>query len=283
MATMTTPTLTAPDPMLASAMTTPVTGAAFDATYGTGEWTMDEKLDGHRVVVVKRGPDVLGWSRLGKAKNLPAHIVTALRALPDGIYDGELVAPGGNSWNVTETTKRTKLAFVVFDALELMGESLLAVRHSERRALLTLALAHAPGTAVTLVPEYAPTWAAVEAIWARGGEGAILKTKSGLYRPGYRSDGWLKVKQLHAMVGTITGFEAGSFGPHAVTLLRLTNGTDARVKTKDTKTLTAIAKNPAAWIGKRLTIQYQQLTPSGSPRHPMWSSVEWDHESGDAE
>jgi ATP-dependent DNA ligase len=286
MTTATATTLIAPAAMLASAMTTPVTGAAFDARYGGGDWRMDLKLDGHRCVVVKRGTDVVGWSRGGahaNAKNLPAHIINALRAMPDGIYDGELVTPGGHSWDVTATAKRGKLTLVLFDALEILGESLMNVAQSERRKLLALAVGHASGSAVVLVPEYAPSWATVEGLWKGGAEGVILKRSAGLYRPGYRSADWVKVKQLRSMVGTITGFEAGSFGPHAVTLLRLTNGTDTRVKTKDAATLRAIAKNPEGWIGKRLTIQFQQLTPSGSPRHGMWHEVEWDHVAGDAE
>lgn len=278
MATATTNSMTAPAAMLASAMTAPSVGEAFNAAYGDGTWTMEEKLDGHRVAVVKRGTTVAAWSRLGKGKTLPAHILAAVGQMPDGIYDGELVVPGGQSWNVTETTQQKKLALVLFDVLEVLGESLLTVPQAQRRGLLALATAHATGAAVALAPEYAPDWATIEQIWARGGEGVILKRKTALYRPGYRSPDWQKVKKLIHLVGTVTGFEAGSFGPYAVTRIRLQNGSDCKVKTKNAATIREIAANPESFIGRRLVIEAQQLTPSGSPRHPMF-----DHWAGEAE
>jgi ATP-dependent DNA ligase len=271
---------TAPAAQLASGMTKPLIGEAFDKFYGDGNWMMDEKLDGHRCLVVKRGDKVGAFNRgaSAKATALPQHLVDALLRMPDGIYDGELVAPGGNSWNVTELTKQDSLALVLFDILEVLGENVMGQPHTMRRQLLATAIGPAAGTAVMLVAEFKPEWAIVEKIWAGGGEGVILKKINSTYRPGARTDAWVKVKQLHSMVGVITGFEAGSFGPHSVTLLKLSNGVDGRVKTLNHETLAEIAKNPASWIGRRLVIQYQQLTPSGSPRHAMW-----DHLAGDAE
>jgi len=241
---------------------------------------MDEKLDGHRCIVVKRGSSVGAFNRGAgaKATALPKQIVDALLLMPDGIYDGELMAPGGNSWNVTEIHRQDSLALILFDILEVLGENVMGQPQTMRRQLLTAAIGPAQGTAVMLVAEFKPEWAVIEKIWAGGGEGVILKKTNSTYRPGARTDAWVKVKTLHSMVGVITGFDKGEFGPHSVTKLKLANGVDGRVKTLNNETLAAIAIDPAAWIGRRLVIQYQQLTPSGSPRHPMW-----DHLAGDAE
>lgn len=271
--------LTAPESQLASAMTTSVTGAAFDAKYGDGAWMMEEKLDGHRCAVVKVGAVVKAWSRLGNEKTLPASIVEDLTQMPDGIYDGELVVPGGQSWNVTELDKQDDLILVLFDVLEVLGHSVTHEPQSMRRQLLIHAQAHVKDSdVVTLAAEFPPSWATVEKLWKHGSEGVIVKRQSATYRPGYRTDAWLKVKKLQSMVGVVTGFEQGSFGPHAVTLLKLDNGKDARVKTKDNYWLNEIAKAPESFIGRRLVIQFQTLTPSGSPRHPMW-----DHFAGEFE
>lgn len=285
MATMATTTvtegMTAPAAQLASGMTQPVTGDAFNAKYSDG-WMMDEKLDGHRCVVVKRGDRVVGWSRGGdkaNAKSLPQQIVDGLLQMPDGIYDGELVVPGGNSWNVTELTQQGQLVLILFDILEVLGENVTTQPQSMRRQLLTAAIGPVTNSSVMLVAEFKPDWAVIEKlIWKRGGEGVILKKQSATYRPGYRSDAWIKVKQLHSLVGVVTGFDAGSFGPHAVTCLTLDSGVQARVKTKDNYWLAEIAKDPQSFIGRRLVISCQQLTPNGSPRHPMF-----DHWAGDAE
>jgi len=126
---------TAIKPMLASAMRR---GTLSD--YGTDEWVLEEKYDGHRVLVHKAGDTATAWNRPRAGKDalprqLAAPIVAALRHLPDGLYDGELVAPGGRSWDVARLD--TDKALVLFDVLEVLGEPVtskpLAQRSSRAR------------------------------------------------------------------------------------------------------------------------------------------------------
>lgn len=282
--TMTTPTQTAPDAQLAVGMTTPVSGAAFNEKYGDGTWSMDEKLDGHRCLVVKRGEDIKCWSRGGAGrasleKKVTPAILSAIAQMPDGIYDGELMIPGGNSWNVVDLARQHELVVILFDVQEILGQNVCKEPQSMRRDLLAQAVAHVKTDAVRLVASFTPEWAVIEKIWAEGGEGVIVKKNSAPYRPGYRSDAWVKVKQLMSVVGVITGFKAGSFGPHSVTCVTLDSGVKTQVKTLDTVTLAAIEKNPESFLGHRLVIQCQQVVASsGCPRHPMW-----DHMAGDTE
>jgi ATP-dependent DNA ligase len=261
-------------PMLASPMVPAVTGAAFNKRFATG-WIMEEKLDGHRVVAVVGGGQVKAHSRpradgKARARELPDHIVEQLLAMPDGTYDGELMAPSGKSWEVVRLG--TKLVFVIFDVLQCKGVDLTGDNYEIRRSALLKCLGFLPAgqQAISSVHSVKPTWAAVEAIWKRGGEGVILKKRESLYRPGHRSDDWIKVKKVQSAVLTITGYEAGKAGPYSVVALLDKQGKRATVKTLDNATLRAIAKNPDSFIGRKLVISYQEQTASGSFRHAMW-------------
>jgi hypothetical protein len=246
----------------------------FDAAFATGEWVMDEKLDGHRCLTRKADSTITTPLR---SVQLPAHIVAVLKQLPDGVYDGELLVPGGVSTDVPSLASRSQLIYALFDVLECQGQSTLAMTQAQRREVLEMCLQFAPGQdAVVMVAQSVPSWQTVKAIWAKGGEGVIIKRLSGTYRCGYRSQDWLKIKKLQHATVTVTGFETGSFGPTAVVLFKQNNGVEGRCKNQD---VAATAANPAAYIGRKLVVQYQQqMRGSKSLRHPMF-----DHWAGDAE
>jgi len=271
------PVVQPPAPMLASAMTDPVTGADFDRRYFGSAWTMEEKIDGHRCTVVVAGGQVRAFSRpragskTANVRDLPPHIVDQMRRFPDGIYDGELVAPSGKAWDVV--VLGTRLVFVVFDVLEADGLDLTgsAYRNRRRQLLDILRASLTPKqTAITTVESVPASWAGVEAIWQRGGEGVILKRTASHYRPGHRSPDWVKVKQLHAATLTITGFEAGKCGAFSKLCLRDADGTETTVKTLGNALLRAITKAPDSYIGRRVVISYQEKTPGGTYRHGIF-------------
>jgi bifunctional non-homologous end joining protein LigD len=272
-----------PKPMLASAMVTPLTGAAFDKAYGSG-WVLEEKLDGHRcTAVVTAEGAVMAFSRprageAAKPRALTPAIVAALSHLGEGVYDGELIVPGGKGWDVTRIGANQML--VVFDVLRLGDANVMTRPYAERRLLLLHELVKLPEgqTAVTTVMSEPVSWAAVQAIWARGGEGAILKKVTSTYRPGARSPEWIKVKQVNTAVLPIIGFEAGKMGPYSKVLLRLPNGLETSAKSLDNATRADMAKNPSKYLGARLVVTYQMVTPDGKLRHVMW-----DHLSGEGE
>ena len=89
---------------------------------------------------------------------------------------------------------------------------------------------------------------------------------------GMRSQDWIKVKKLEHHTVTITGFDAGSFGPQAVTLFRTKDGTEGRCKTLDADILGTTV--PASYIGRRLVVQCQQrMRGSKSLRHPIFDHL----------
>jgi hypothetical protein len=147
----------------------------FDAVFGAGGWVMDEKLDGHRCLITKDGDSVS--TTLRSIPSLPEQIVNALRVMPDGVYDGELLVPGGVSTDVPNVSLRGELIFAMFDAVELAGQSIMHLPLTERRELLLVAASFAPGSAVVVCAQSTPTWDEVKRIWANSGEGVILKKR----------------------------------------------------------------------------------------------------------
>ena len=256
--------------------------AKFDAVFGNGDWVMDEKLDGHRCLVRVANGNV---TTPLKSVALPPHIVAPLSKMPDGVYDGELLVPGGVSTDVPSAACWHELIFAVFDLLECNGAVTMAMPQAERRMVLDMALQFAPDQdAVVLVAQFEPTWDNVKALWSNGSEGVILKRKTSVYRPGHRSPDWIKVKKLEHHTVTVTGFEAGSLGPTAVVLFKFDDGTEGRCKNQNNDELAASSANPSAYIGRRLVVQCQQrMRGSKSPRHPMMKGYEFDHLAGEAE
>lgn len=275
-----------PKPMLASAMPDSCKAAdggphwpAILKLYANANYAMTEKFDGHRLTV-ETGPTVVGWSRPGAGKvalrrTLPPHLMTDLATLPPVLLDGELIVPGGRAPDVVNTLNANKLVYVVFDILRVGTHSTTALPASERRALLTeLFSRHLTSDAVRLAPSMPVTRTAIEAIWARDGEGAIIARLNAPYACGTRSDAWVKVKACRTTVLTITGYEAGKCGPHSKVILTDAAGRLTTVKTLNNLWLTRFAANPTTYLGAKLRIEYHELTATGAIRHGRWDRLE---------
>lgn len=265
-------------PMLAKAMPEHATVA----DYVRPNWVLEEKYDGHRIMIRVTDDALDVWSRprantAPLTRTLPAPLRDALRTLPVGVYDGELVVPGGTSSHVVRKDLVNDLRVVLFDVVELLDENVAIFNARRRRAMLELAVEHytrASSAGLVRLSTVQPvSLDAVKAIWAAGGEGAILKNLDATYRCAARSSDWVKVKRQAAAELTITGFEAGRMGAHSVALLVDDDGKATSVKTKDNATRLAIARDPQAFIGKRLVIFYTERTVHDSYKHGGWDHL----------
>ncbi|HET6495943.1 MAG TPA: hypothetical protein VFH61_11335, partial [Thermoleophilia bacterium] len=263
-------------PMLASAM--PEEQTIED--YANPEWVLEEKFDGHRLMlVVETNAKVAGWSRPGQdrpaaLRPLPAKLESDAAHLPVGIYDGELYVPGGTSSDVVRLDRADELRLVLFDAIEVLGVKATDKAFRERRALLELCVKHCPTPGrVHVAEQRSVTLAAVKAIWAAKGEGAIVKKLDGTYRSGYRTPAWVKVKKVSAAELTITGFGEGKNGPCSVFMLRHDDGRETTVKVLTQAMLRDAEKDPDRYIGKRLVISHMGLTKSGKWRHAVLDHI----------
>lgn len=255
--------------------------------YSAAEWVIEEKYDGHRVVVAVQDGVVRAWSRpkAGEpalVRTLPQHVADEFKTFPWCTIDGELFVPGGVSTDVTKGNLESKLKFAVFDVLRLMGQDTTNETLDNRRAYLNEIFNTVGDGVVFLSPQSAPSAAFVQAIFDRKGEGAILKRRAARYQPGARSTDWIKVKGLESELMTVVGFKKGEEGPYAtVLLMNPKDRSTTKVKKKNNAELAkfeAAAKNGTidSFIGRKLYIEYQFRTRDGGYRHPRWDR--WENE-----
>lgn len=292
------------------------------------DWAIEEKFDGHRLVVEvahpeDRAPQVRAWTRPRKhagaegktmaPRALPRHLEDDLLTLPVGVYDGELLG-GETSTDVTRTDLQHALRFVVFDVMRLRDVDVMSRPYAERRGHLEMVFRNVRGWRTKPLPHVFlaescrlqssdDVVAFAQEVWARGGEGAMLKRLDAPYQPGKRSRDLIKVKKLQTRVCTVVAFEAtrgkvlthrGLFGSVVV---RDSDGNETSVKVKNDDEIAALqrawerlighvgnaltqreqltlanAQHPA--LGRKLRIEYQDWTPRGGYRHPRWDRWE---------
>jgi DNA ligase D-like protein (predicted ligase) len=165
------------------------------------EWTYEVKWDGYRTLAIKTGPNVQLLSR--NHKDLTRAYPDVVAALVDlstesAILDGEIVAldaSGRPSFRALQhrRTKSAAIAYCAFDMLQVGSESLLEQSLDERRRRLKSVVAK--GTRVFLSEPLPGSPAHIEQeIRKLGLEGVVAKRRDSRYRPGERTDSWLKVK-----------------------------------------------------------------------------------------
>src|SRR5206468_2570679 len=180
-----------PRPMLAT--------AAADLPAGQA-WSYEVKWDGYRALAVKDGVRVQLLSRNQKnlGRDFPA-VVAAVTALKPArlVLDGEIVAidkDGRPSFQALQHRRTEGLALVyyAFDLLEVGEHSLLREPLEERRRQLRAVV---EGSGVLLSEPLPGKPPEIEREIRRLGlEGVVAKRRDSLYRPGERSDAWVKVK-----------------------------------------------------------------------------------------
>jgi len=264
-----------------------------------GEFCAEEKYDGHRLEVeisdgqqptlfVQKG--VMAWSRYGIERKLPTHLLEAFAELPNSLLDGELVVPGKRSYGVTELGNGPDLQYVIFDAIRIEEDDYTVLEYDTRRHCLECYFGHLKGP-ITLAPSW-PVDSMIDVcrvrdeVWARDGEGLILKRRTGLYQIGKRSKDLIKIKKKQPALMTVVGWieskgEKNYRGKYATVLLRGDDGVHTTVKTRNDA---EIAKAEAEaqrtgqppFIGRKLWIEYNERTPDHSYREPRWDR--WDSE-----
>jgi DNA ligase 1 len=223
---------------------------------------MSDKLDGVRAWW--DGSSAL-WSRLGKqfVKAPPALI----SRLPQGVeLDGELYLGPGRFNDTIRAIKGSagwgQIRYVVFDA-----------PHDQDSFERRQAVAQRFWTDVApqvACESTAHLLARLDAVQSVGGEGVMLRQPGSLYE-GKRSRTLLKVKTFFDVEGTVVGHIAGK-GKHQGRLGALACRLDSGVAVDVGTGLTDAERESPPTIGARVTIKYQELTPAGVPRFPVYVS-----------
>lgn len=293
-------------PMLAS------TGTMTDGD----DWAYEMKWDGYRALAALDGTDVRLLSRSGQdmTQTYP-RVVDALAALDlsDTVLDGELVAFGRNgipSFHALQTGS-APVSYLAFDLLRLDGTDVTGAPYDARREALEK-LGLDDGTTVRLPPAYEGTLTdAVAASRELGLEGIVAKRRDSIYRPGRRSQSWVKLKHLLATEAVIVGWRPGE-GARSSTIGSLllaapqgdrltyvgrvgTGFSDKALAELSRKlqhrerTTPAVDDVPADvarrahWVRPELVgeVTYAEITPDGRLRHPVWKGLRPDKSPAD--
>lgn len=252
------------EPMLASAPE-----LVFE-DHNPADWIMEEKWDGHRMSFQVLGRHVVTWSRAGNTRVLPDHLLTGLRDLAPGTYDGELYIPGGTSTDVTALDKAHLLRVRLFDML-MVGDkmSLMDKTYLTRREFLSVATENRLSEDHVLLSSIQNvSRPALQRIWDAGGEGVVVKRKTSLYLPGKRTTEWVKFKRFENLRAVLVGFQAGLLGPHSKMVLRSEDGIELSVKTRNDAWRAAFAENCERFYGCLVNVEHQGRTKNKF-RSPM--------------
>lgn len=139
-----------------------------ESLFRSDEWVAEEKLDGDRLIVSKRGNSVECWTREGNLRDCPQVVAVALTSEYDFTLDGELM-PGGEFVVFGEPSGAPNC--IQYTMGLLFGFRLVRRADGEenKRAL----------------------WALIE---DEGGEGIVFKRWNAPYREGQRTDEWQRLK-----------------------------------------------------------------------------------------
>jgi len=253
-------------PMLASGMKDDEELSDFDPDKYVGEI----KYDGQRMII-QRDDEITAWSRAGNIRRLSSKIIKAIEEMPYGIYDSELMIPGGVSTDVVRLDLLEKSELVLFDIMRVAGHSCTSEPLRERRKLLEAAVVNIPKKSpVTISEQFRPSEQELKKIWDAGGEGAVLKKWMSQYQDGYRSKDWVKVVQEFAGEAVITEFKEGRLGPHSIIVAVDKDGVQVRMKTLNDAWRVDFALNAAKYIGRTIRFKYREKTRDKKKyRHPM--------------
>ncbi|WP_344295292.1 ATP-dependent DNA ligase [Agromyces neolithicus] len=294
-----------------------------------GDWALEWKWDGIRVLARVEGGGVRLMSRNGiditerypELARLPEVIAG------DALVDGEIVALDadgrpdfGRLQERMGLTKPREIAAVatsvpvrllLFDVLEIDGASVMAEPYRARRARLTDLVSRVPGVPVEVPPAAEGTPAeAYDESRLLGLEGIVAKRPGSAYRPGARSDEWVKLKLTRTQEVVIGGYRRG-VGTREGRIRSLLVGIPAeggpehgldyvgrvgsglreqdldRLLARFTETIRADAPFrdvPAAdaadavWVRPELVgeIEFSGWTATGVARHPRWRGMRSD-------
>ncbi len=285
------------------------------------QWLYELKWDGYRIVATIDNGAVHLYSRNGRNynNNYPA-IATALEAIPhDVILDGEVVMideTGRNNFaGLQNYSLKTpgELRYYIFDMLSLNGHSTLELSLVERKSLLLQLLTdlrEIPGPIHYCEHVVGQGKKLYAQAMADKMEGVIAKKADSLYRPGMRSEQWLKIKAIATEEGIICGYTDSTTGGTPFGSLILGIYQDGRLRyigncgsgfsgreqhsllQKFAQLVDTISPfdepinlrgRTAHWVRPRLVceVQFSEWTSNGRMRHPVYKGLRPDKNPGE--
>jgi ATP-dependent DNA ligase len=238
-----------------------------------------KKLDGVRCVAM---PNAL-FSRNGKKFPHLEHIRDEIAALNGSlVLDGELYSDELTFQEIVGLVKKEtlrgadaeKMAKIHLCVYDMIVEG---VANKDRNARLTALFAANSSKALRMLPtEICEKREDIKALHAKyvaeGYEGLMLRNMAANYRVGVRSTDLQKYKEFEDSEYTVTGFKEGDGAEKGcvIWICKTDKNQEFAVRPRGTHEERAeIMKNAQSYVGKKLTVRYQELTTDGIPRFPV--------------
>lgn len=235
------------------------------------------KFDGVRCVAIQgRGL----FSRNGKAFPHLEHVVAEVNALPAGtILDGELYSDALTFQEIVGLVKKQKLTAadmakmpkIHLAVYDMIAEGTNAERHAALGRLIAKSTHLRP-----VITEECKAREDLGAFHTRyvgeGYEGVMLRNKAGTYRVGVRSTDLQKYKEFEDAEYKVVGFKEGDGVEKGcvIWICQTSKGQQFAVRPRGThEERAALFLDGANYVGKGLTVRFQELTTDGIPRFPV--------------
>jgi DNA ligase-1 len=249
------------------------------------------KLDGVRMLARKENGVVTMWSRKGKIIDIPDVINAQLcLMLDDGqCTDGELYVHGWTFQRIISAVKKMR------DDTDLLEYHIYDSPHPTLPFEMRLPQ---KGVGAVMFPHYCQNWTIIgknikfiatydienqaefdvyEGMFVQQGyEGMMVRNQHSAYKYKHRSYDLQKVKRFLDDEFKIIGGEDGSGREAGLIVFRCvtSNGLEFSVRPRGSHEERAeIFKNLDEYVGKHLTVRYQELTDDGRPRFPVGIAV----------
>ena len=241
----------------------------------------EEKFDGERILLIKKGKEVSMLNRRGALKeDVYIELKEEMQTLNfDFIIDGEVCSTNGlfndlqrrallrDTSEIAKRRNTIPIIFHIFDVIELRGQSVVHNSLMERKKLL---VENFNGLHTAEIVNYVEGEDNIKALWENikinNKEGIILKIKDSIY-VFKRSNSWLKYKNFKEIEIAFTGYEVNNAG----------------VKINDGFNEVQVQGLPRAnWIIEKMNkkepvkviVQYlEKIEPSGKLRFPSCKEV----------
>ena len=248
------------------------------------------KLDGIRCLARRQGDVVTLYSRQGKVLDLVPHINEALlEVLNDGqCADGELYTHGWDFQKIISAIKKTNentpgIQYHIYDLPNMQDRSMPFVKryNSFARGRISTASDCLVSVDTPLIRTEEALMRYEDKCCDEGYEGIMARNIQSEYLFGYRSKDLLKVKRFLDAEYKIVDFTHGTSIELECCIFICETPEGERFNVRPVGTheeRKVMYKNGASYIGKLLTVKYQELSNDNVPRFPVGLHIreDWD-------
>ena len=260
------------------------------------------KLDGLRCIIYRDSMtgEIRRQSRTGTYFDTMSHIAESLTPFfqkhPDAVLDGELYTsdiPFEELAGLIKKKKLTEQDFIRLSAIKYHIYDIVDEKsaYQKRYSDIKKMFAQVAASTASSPHELPPYICLVETIEAKteaefkvefsrfiedGYEGIMLRNKGGMYRCNYRSHDLQKYKEFEEDEFRIIGFTQGDGRDKGtvIWMCETKEGKEFTVRPRGTmESRRKLFESGKKYVGKMLTVIYQELTEEGKPRFPVGKDI----------